>query len=243
MARIRRSNTNYIIAAVAAVLFVVSVLITIAAGVGAGVALVWNVLASLYIYYDLIPANLVNTPPIFVASLLDAFVFALFAVFLATWFTELIRSINISERFALSRIKRLKNHVIIVPYNSFSMTLVEEMQRAGMEFVVMAGDQLQAARLYSKKVLAVVGTVRGEDSFKNAGIERASYVIACEDDDVKNALIAIAARDANHSISVLSRVIEEENMPKLDKAGASWVIIPSVTAGVSIGNEIVKRVV
>ena len=42
---------------------------------------------------------------------------------------------------------------------------------------------------------------------------------------------------------MISRVIEEENMPKLDKAGSEWVIIPSVTAGNSIGNEIVKRLV
>lgn len=243
MAHIRRSNTNYIIVAVAAVLFVTSVLLTIEAGVGLGLALIWNVLASLYVYYDLIPANLVNTPPIFVASLLDAFVFALFAVFLATWFTELIRSINISEYFALSKIKRMKGHIVVVPYNSFSATLIEEMKKAGMKFVVLAEDQLQASRLYSKNVLAVVGGVRGKSSFTDAGIERASYVIACGDDDVKNALIAISAKDANPNVSVLSRVIEEENMPKLDKAGASWVIIPDVTAGASIGSEIVKRVV
>ncbi len=241
MVLIKRRNTNYILLATAALLFTVAVVLTAAAGVKIGVSLVWNLLAALYVYYDLIPAKLADTPFVLVASLLDAFVFALITVFLATWFTQLLRSINISEYLSISKIKRLKGHVIIVPYNSFSRTLAEEMRKAGMKFVVLAENQLQASKLYSRDMLVVVGTMRGEDSFKNAGIDRASYVIACDDDDVKNALIAITAKDANPEIKVVSRVIDEENMAKLDKAGASWVILPSITAGENIGDEIVKR--
>ena len=239
----RKKNTNYIIALIAVLFFAVSVSLTVYAGVGVGIALVWNVLASLYIYYDLIPVSIVDTAPILLASLLDAFVFALFAVFLATWFTELIRSINISEYFSMARVRKLRGHVIVVPFNNFSKTLVDELQGAGVKFVVMVDSEAQASRLYARKILSVVGTERGEDSFRNAGIERAAYVVACGDNDVDNALVSISAKDANPNINVISRVIEEENIPKLDKAGASWVIIPNITAGASVGNEIVKRVV
>ncbi len=243
MARKRTRDATYIIAFVAMIMFAVSVALTIIAGVSPGIALIWNVLASLYISYSLIPNSMLANPLIFTSSLLDSLVFALFAVFLATWFIDLIRSINITEYLALSKVKRLKGHIIVAPYNDFARVLTNELLTSGFKFVVIAGSEVEAAYLYSRKMLAIVGEIRNEDSFKTAGIDRASYLIACEDDDVKNALIAISAKDANPNIKVISRVIEEENLQKLDKAGASWVVIPGVTAGKRVGDEIVKRMV
>ena len=243
MARKRTRNANYIIVFVAMIMFAISVILTILAGIDPGIALIWNVLASLYISYNLIPNSMLANPLIFTSSLLDALVFALFAVFLATWFIDIIRSINITEYLILSKVKRLKGHVIVAPFNEFSRVLAEELLKGGFKFVVIANNEVEAARLYGRKMLAVVGEVRTEDSFKAAGIDRASYLIACDDDDVKNALIAISARDANPNVKVISRVIEEENLQKLDKAGASWVVIPGVTAGKRMGDEIVKRMV
>lgn len=234
---------NYIIVFVATIMFLVSMTLTIAAGVAPGLSLVWNVLAALYISYDVIPANLLANPLIFISSLLDAFVFALFAVFLATWFIGVIRSINIAEYLTMRRVARLRNHVIVAPYNDFSKVLAEELAREGIRFVVIADNESDGARLYGMKMLTVVGEMRSEDVLKNAGIEQAAYVIACADDDVKNALISIAAKDANPNIKVISRVIEEENLQKLNKAGASLVVIPGVTAGNKMGDEIVKRLV
>ncbi len=242
MALSNTKNTNYVIAFVAILMFAVSVVLTIAAGVAPGIALIWNVLAALYIGYDLIPQSMLASPLILIATLLDALVFALFAVFLATWFIDLVRSINITEYFALRKIRGLRRHVIVAPYNNFSKSLVEELTKSGSKFVVITDNQIQAARLNNANVLAIVGEFRSRDAFETAGIGSASYVVACDDDDVKNALITIAARDANPNVTVISRVIEEENMQKVSKAGASRIIIPSVTAGLSVGEEIVKRV-
>ena len=235
-------NTQYIILSVAVALFLISVSLTVLAGVAPGIAIIWNVLSSLYIYYDLIPANLAaNSPFILMSSLLDAFVFALFTVFLATWFIDLLRSINIREYVAVSRARKMVGHAIVVPYNSFSKALVEELSNSGLKAVVIAESDSQAAHLRGRSILAVVGDTNDKAVFLTAGIARASYVIACDDEDVRNAMIAITAKDVNSKIKVISRVAREDNMQKLGRAGAYKIVLPGVTAGMSIGDEIVKR--
>ncbi len=238
----KRKNMNYLVLLIALVLFAIAVALTAIAGVGLGISLIWNLLASLYVYYALIPAALVDSPLVLTSSLLDAFVFALFAVFLATWFIRLIRSINITEYFVLAKVKRLNKHIIVAPYNNFSKVLVEELAKEKMKFVAIVQDNMQAARLYRQGMLAVVGELKSEEAFKTAGTEKASCIIACDDEDVKNALIAITAKDINPNIDVISRVIEEENMQKLAKAGASSIVLPEITAGARLGEEILKRV-
>jgi len=242
MAKVKTSNANYTIVVVAMLLFGVSIALTLLAGVSPGIALVWNMLSALYISYDIIPTNILSNPLILASSFLDAIVFALFAVFLATWFIDVIRSINIEEYFTLRKVRALKNHIIVAPYNNFSKVLVEELRKEKFRFVVIVENPSQAAQLYAKKIPAVVGELRGGEVLKSAGIERASSVIACDDDDVKNALISIAAKDANPGISIISRVVAEENMQKLGKAGASRIVIPEVTAGTNVGEELLKRV-
>ncbi len=237
-------STQYILPFVAIFLFVVSVMLTVIAGVGLRISFIWNLLSSLYIYYDLIPTSIASTSSlILIASLLDAFVFALFAVFLATWFINLLRRINIREYLSVSRAKKLKNHIIVVPYNNFSKALIDELSNDKLKTVLIAEKESEASRVNEKGVFSIVGDIKDKGVFMTAGIERASYLIACDDEDVKNALIAITAKDANPKIKVISRVVHEENMQKLGKAGAYRIVLPGVTAGMAIGEEIARRTI
>lgn len=238
----RSRSTNYIILLIAGTLFAVAVALTIVAGAGLRIALIWNLLASLYVYYSLIPSSIVDSPLILTASVLDAFVFGLFAVFLATWFTEIIRRINITEHFVLAKVRRLRGHIIVAPYNSFSKALAQDLSARKAKFVVIAQSATEAAHLYRQGIMAVVGEVKSEESFKTAGVERAAYVIACDDEDVKNALISITAKDINPEVGVISRVTDEDNVQKIANAGASSVVLPGITAGISLGDEIIKRI-
>ncbi len=236
----KAGEARYIILTAALLLYAIAVALTLSEGVGLKTAIIWNLLASLYIYYSLIPPNLVSSPAILVASLMDAFVFALLTVFLAGWFMGIIRSINISEYISLAKIRKLKGHVIVAPYNNFSITLAEEMQKRGIRFVVLAENSLQVSKLYRRHILAAVGNIKNKDSFKIAGLERAKHVVACGETDVENALIAITSRDINPKIKIISRVIEEDNIKKIGKAGASLVVIPGITAGERISEQIIK---
>jgi voltage-gated potassium channel len=242
MALIR--NTQYIILGVAVLLFMISVTLTIVAGVGFGIAVIWNLLSSLYIYYDLIPNSIAaNNPLILISNLMDAFVFALFAVFLATWFINIISNISIRRYLTIKKIRKLRGHTVIAPYNSFAAALIDELAKERIKPVVIVEKDAQASKLSSKGIPAVVGNINDKDVFITAGIERASSLISCDDNDIRNAMIIITAKDVNRNIDVISRVAREEDMQKLSKAGAYRLVLPGITAGMSIGNEIAKRLI
>jgi voltage-gated potassium channel len=238
---LKTQKASYIILVAAALLYSIAVVLTIAAGVDFKTSAVWNLLSALYIYYSLIPSSVAGSPFVFVAALLDAFVFALLAVFLAGWFINLIRSVNLNERLSLSKIKKLRNHVIIVPYNNFARALADELRESKIKFVIIAERSEQAAKLYSKGMLAVAGSIKKKEVLELAGVRKASYVVACDDRDVENAMIAITSKDVNPEIKIISRVKDADNMKKIGDAGATFIVVPDITAGVSLGEEIVRR--
>jgi voltage-gated potassium channel len=178
-----------------------------------------------------------------VANLLDAFVFALLAVAIATIFFRFINGIDLGRRGALARIKRMKEHVIIAPYNGFASALMKELKPSGVPFVVITDNEAEAHKLYEKKVPAIIGIVASSDAFRTAGIGKAKLVIACDDNDTQNALICVTAKSANPRIRLLSRVSRLDSIPKLSKAGAHRMILPEVVTGTKLGEEISKVVI
>ena len=66
-------------------------------------------------------------------------------------------------------------------------------------------------------------------------------MIACSEDDTENALIVITAKAANRGIKVVARVESEDDIAKLDKAGAYRTVMPEATAGAEIGGILVKK--
>ncbi len=225
-------------------LFIVAITLTIAAGVDIRLALIWNTLAALDVAFSInqIYSNAAN-PLVFVANILDAFVFALLAVAIATVFFRFINNIDIERRGALSRIKRLRKHVIIAPYNSFASALMKEFNTASIPYVVITDSEPEARKLYEKKTPVLIGIIASSDAFKTAGIDRARLVVACDEDDTQNALICVTAKSANPRMRILSRVSRLDSIPKLGKAGAYRMILPEVATGTKLGEEISKAMI
>jgi voltage-gated potassium channel len=238
----KTGNGPFVLLTIAGLIFAVSFLLLVAAGVNPFIAMIWNVLASLDVGYAIIPQNFVSTPLVLFANLLDSFTFALIAVVLAAFFFDFIKQINIRKRFVMSRVSRMKNHIIIVPYNNFAMSLHKELKDAGEKCVIITEKESDAHRIYRQNDLAVVGDPKRVEAFTIAGIGRAKYVIACADEDLQNAMITVTAKSANARAKIISRVNNIESISKLGSAGAFRMIMPEITTGTEIGDEIVKRV-
>ncbi|HVC58504.1 MAG TPA: NAD(P)-binding protein [Candidatus Acidoferrales bacterium] len=237
----RKSNW-YTLIFIAGSLFVLSTSLTMYAGVTPVLAIITNVFQSLQIPYNIISYTAAATPFELAANLMDTVVFALLTVILATWFYDFITSVSIKERLVLSRIRKLKEHVIVAPYNAFGKELMRNLKEAGIDAVVMANNRSELLSLVHQNELAVVGDIKLRDSFEAAGIASARYIIAASDDDLENALIAITAKTVNPHVRIISRVNKEENIPKLDIAGAYKMIMPEITAGELIGEELTKTI-
>ncbi len=223
-------------------LLAISILLTLKAGVSFGIAIVWNFLAAFDIMYYSLPFAVSKTPLIFAANLLDVFVFALLTVWLASMFFDFFRSVKIRDRIILGRIKKLHNHIVIAPFNVFSETLIEGLDKEHMPYVVIVDNEKEANLLYSKGKLSVVGDPAQIDVLKNAGMKWASHLVTCSSDDVQNILISISAKSINEDLKIISRIAQQENLQRVGHAGIYKIVMPEIIAGDDIGNEISKRI-
>ena len=236
-----KRTTWYTVVIIALVLFVTANVLMLLAHVPLGIAVAQNILEALQVNYVLIPQSMIGNTLLVIADILNAFVFALFTVVIAAWFYRFMSSVSVRERIALSRIRGLSGHVIVVPFNGFAKLILEDLRHSGIKAVTITSDKNSLARLYNTGELALLGNVKYTDAFESARIDRASFVVACSDDDMQNALIAITAKTANPHIGVIAKVSNEANIPKLNMAGAYKLIMPEVIAGESVGNEIARR--
>ncbi|MCL5440613.1 MAG: NAD-binding protein [Candidatus Marsarchaeota archaeon] len=226
----------YILFGLALLLLAWSVLLTVYSGVSPFVAVVWNVLSSLDISYSILPLQFASSQLVFASDIIDAFVFALLAFTLATWFFGFVREIDVENRITTIRVKRLKDHIIVAPFNSFANSLVKELKEAEQKYVVLGKGKESRSYMHRNDIFFISGAADSIETFKDAGVERARYVIACSDDDTENALITLTAKSSNRGVAVFSRVSYLENIPKLNKAGVNKMLLPEVSAGKSIAD-------
>ena len=229
MASLKR--TQYTVILIVIILFVLSVLITVLAGVTPQVALIDSSLDSLQVSYPFLQFSSASNPLILVSKLLDAVIFPILTVLLASWFFDFINNLNLRERMVLGKVNKLANHVIVVPYNNFAKSVLQELDAAGYSAVTIAENKKELVQTDKDNRLAIDGDIRSVETFDIAGIERAKCVVACGKDDVQNALISITAKAANSNTLIICRANKSENLGRLSRAGVSTVIMAESAAG------------
>ncbi|MGC8568300.1 MAG: NAD-binding protein [Candidatus Micrarchaeia archaeon] len=207
-------------------------------------SILWNLLSTFEIYAPyLIPQVDSANSFIIIANLADSINFAIIAVFLAAAFLGFIKSASQRKAYAKKKFEKMSGHVIIEPYNSLAAALARELKQEGIKYVIINDNPNISERLYKEGIVILNGKPAYEESFKLANIAKASYVIAATESDTQNALIAIAAKAANHNIKVISRVSKPENISKLSLSGAYFTVELEAQAGRNIGNEILKHII
>ena len=241
MASARRRR--YELLGIAALLFAASIALTLLAGIDLKTSLLQNVFGSLEISYAIISFNTAENALVLASAFVDTIVFALITVVFASLFFSTITRLNIRERRALIKAKRLRHHSIVAPFNSFATEVAATLKSNGKKVVVICATRQDFEHAYHKGFTPIVGDIRSIDLFKAANIDYADNVIVCDDNDINNTLITMTAKTANPRIKIISRVGSENNIPKLGTAGAYRMIMPEITAGEAVGEELVKHLV
>ncbi|MEM3227911.1 MAG: NAD(P)-binding protein [Candidatus Micrarchaeaceae archaeon] len=236
-------DRNLVIVIIALLLFAASLMLTLISGMAFALALIWNLLNVLGIAYSVLHLSSVNNAYLVSADFIDSIVFVLLAFFLASWFYSLVKRVDIESRLTISRIRRMSGHIIVAPYNSFSDFLIKELAGAGLDFIVISDSKKEVDKLRESGITALLGSVSSADVMRIAGAERASYIIACSNDDTLNTLIAVTAKSVSKKVRIIARAKNIEDLPKISKAGAYRVIFPEASAGRIMGDEILKRAI
>lgn len=139
-------------------------------------------------------------------------------------------------------IARMAGHYIVCGETAATWYVAEELQRSGRALVVVAPTEEASAEAYAYlgDVPRVVGDPSDDDCLQQAGIERASGVVVCMENDKDNVLVTLAARRLAPAARIVASTESSEAEGKLRTAGADAVVSPSRIGGLRMASELVR---
>lgn len=166
------------------------------------------------------------------------FLFTSFTIF----FLESDLDFSMRRRRMEKAIKQLSGHYIICGYGRVGRNVANELIATDRAYVAIEPDlplmKEQADR--EPDLLWLQGDATDDELLQLAGIEQAAGVFAVSNDDAKNLMISLTAKQLNPKIRVVARCHEIRNVPKLKKAGADEVVVPDFTGGMKIVSLMVR---
>ncbi|MEX0287594.1 MAG: TrkA family potassium uptake protein, partial [Flavobacteriaceae bacterium] len=136
----------------------------------------------------------------------------------------------LKKRKVKNKIKSLSDHVIICGYGRNGMQAAERLNAYKRPFVVIEKDK-KVLEKHEGEVLFVEGDANDDEVLKQAGIERAQYLITAMPDDASNLFVVLSARQMNERLFIISRASLVTSQKKLELAGANKVIMPDKIGG------------
>ena len=139
------------------------------------------------------------------------------------------------------RISHLSNHTIVCGFGRVGRTVIEELERDGVAYLVIDKDEAREHELLDSVSTYFIGDATKREDLETAGIHRAKALISCVDDDAENIFITMVARSVSATVWIVARAEQEESVERLRTAGASRVFSPFVTAGREMAYAAIKQ--
>ncbi len=137
-------------------------------------------------------------------------------------------------------LKEICNHYIVCGYGQMGRIIAEELVKHGIAVLVIEQQQASDVVLEELGVPHLVGDATEESCLLDAGIERASGLIACVQKDTDNVFIVLTARDLNHDLYICARAGTPGTEKRLVKAGADRVVSPYAVGALRIAQNILR---
>ena len=162
--------------------------------------------------------------------------------------TALLIEGSLGEAYRKNRrmnlIARMSGHAVVAGAGSTGRYVVEELYASGRDFVLIDRDERKMQELSEEicngELLFVVGDATHDHVLQQAGIERASGIVAALTADVDNLYVTLSARAMNASARIVSKAVSAEAESKMRRAGASCVVSPNTIGGRRMANELVR---
>jgi voltage-gated potassium channel len=138
---------------------------------------------------------------------------------------------HIHNRRRRQALGKINQHCIICGFGRMGRSLAKEMKLRKSPCIVIDQNELVIARSHELGLPAILGNAADERILQEAGIERASSLVAAANSDAENVFIVLTAKRMNPQLHIISRCNSEASVPKLETAGANTVILPYAIAG------------
>lgn len=130
------------------------------------------------------------------------------------------------------QIDLLDDHVLVLGYGDLTEPILEELAaREGVDYAVVTPDETVARRLADHDVPVYTADPSDVEPLERVNLDGARAVVAATEDDARDALAILTARQLNPDVRIVAAVTQRENVDKLRRAGADQVISPSTLGG------------
>jgi voltage-gated potassium channel len=162
--------------------------------------------------------------------------------------TALLLEGSIREAFRRNRMRKeiiaLRGHVVVAGAGSSGRHVIEELVATERPFVVIERNREHGERISEEmmggRMLMVYGDATMDHVLLQAGVDRASGVVAALTLDKDNVFVTLSARSLNATARIVAKVVEDESTPKMLKAGANRVVSPAMIGGRRMASELVR---
>jgi voltage-gated potassium channel len=137
-------------------------------------------------------------------------------------------------------IEKLRDHFIICGYGQVGRTVVDQLIRLRIPFVLVETNEGLCRELLKEGILVIHGDAKRRDVLLAAGIERARGICTAIDNDADNLYITVTAKALNPKVKVITRAGYQRYAQAMLRSGADEVVIPEYEGGLMIGRIIEK---
>ncbi len=132
---------------------------------------------------------------------------------------SLFQLISDPKERQLSLAATISDHIVVCGVGRVGYRVITELLDQGEAVVaVNASENEEWLEPFRKRGVAVlIADARQRQTLINAGVERASSIVACTSDDLTNLDIALDARDINPKIKVVLRMFDTKLAEKVSK--------------------------
>ncbi len=129
------------------------------------------------------------------------------------------------------RIDQLQGHAIICGYGRVGRRIAQEFAEARQPFVIVDPQEANITPLEATGYLYIQGDAAEDATLLEAGVRRASSLLAATDADTENIAITLSARALAPKLWIVARANHDETESKLRRAGADRVLSPYALGG------------
>ena len=149
------------------------------------------------------------------------------------------------ERRMNKMLTELNNHFIVCGAGETGKSVIKELQRAKVKYVVIESDQEKVESLKELKIPTFHGDATHDEMLEKMRIKHAKGVITALNNDADNVFAVLSCRELNPKLHIVARSIEPSSEAKLKKAGADVVVSPNEIGGqrmavLALNKEITK---
>jgi len=164
------------------------------------------------------------------------------------WFAERVLSVIFRkegrEAWRLmvndANVEKIRDHFIVCGYGQVGRTVVEQLDRMKIPFVLIERDEELYRQLLEDRIPVVHGDANRKAALQSAGIERARGICALIDSDSDNLYITVTAKAMNPKLRIITRAGKDRYARAMQNSGADEVIIPEREGGLMVGRMIEK---